>query len=1210
MSDMEADELMQQPVPKYLLRLSALHHKGLMTTMQTAMLTNMGNKKFVSTHRQGAKTIPIIDNHQRYLQCRLGEQDYVHVASVLNYSQHRSVQRNREHSNLKFHIGNNDHVLEVEANSRFGCEWTVSMGDATRNEMHAERLGSGIVGHCMSPDPDNWSRVHELWLSETANDLVECIQILRSNDLLAHQIHTEALCCLTKFDRPFLVYYLIAEPRKGMSGTMHLRWWMKFMSSYQAHGVMCVGWCTDSCSTGLSAAYILMTPSANMLDLGVTYLGLDADDYEYFSAYLRPAYISIKDAQALEKGALAMLREVQDQLDQVLHNDEGSIGFGNGTASVKGEQDFPNQVGSVPDEVDLADTPASTLEQRLRDAKAKVEAAQQRVTESQFYDRCAHGVPPALSWFPDCAHIARSIKRNLRKADLHWLFQSEGEDAICHGRFASFSQIDIKLAHCRSFQRHGMKAMVTINSFMSQGSDDALALLKQSTLTLLEKELPNDKATLAVLRGANRIIEVWRNPHFTNPFLAVRMLWKGFHTFVIQRNYVREVVQGGKLRRKCDYLPSPQLFTSLSFLAHVATNYFLNFHRSYRGGRDKWRHASLSEAKNDRLEGQVHGSMRHRGNNVNFTQKEFAEGVSSLQQEADAKAFLQSLPDPPNFSSGNGSSYTYNAAFQTLGLEPGISEIELSHWSAKIPDDPDDFHKLLLECREQGIKESREEYERDHPIAVQQFRIAGKWECRDEDGVKRRWRKKNSLPANMRVAKGPTSMLTLPRRLVTPSDIKLTKKIIKASDKLDASVLLEKAQAEKAEPQADCDNDEDASNGNANASQLQRDMCRLADLQAKAKEHTLRLRAEHEAASTVVRMEAIKHDGEVEVNLSKLHAGIMVKASDSEAYYVNVDQLVNKQFRREKAHVARWMRFWVSRLKEFQPALREGHDTTYGTCLLIKWSTKNRFALVRVLMLVEKGQKVHSFRLQKKNSHQLLRVELLQPKKSAVSKQGDSHWYESSGVEFSALSTCMVLEAVQLTPMLHVRGQEPVSDALLPMDKILKLREPPFKMRQITSSDGLVHLQEEEQEDKIKNFGHCRRVEGWDHRACDCCQSSWFDAKKGLIVKCAKCHRRYHQQCTTPTIKSEEMCGWQCPVCAGLDKTLCAKCKEPYSVFALAEDSDEEDNNVMVMCDGECGRWFHQDCHAPPIRPLPSVKWLCCDCGDNGMQPPPVVIAG
>lgn len=39
-----------------------------------------------------------------------------------------------------------------------------------------------------------------------------------------------------------------------------------------------------------------------------------------------------------------------------------------------------------------------------------------------------------------------------------------------------------------------------------------------------------------------------------------------------------------------------------------------------------------------------------------------------------------------------------------------------------------------------------------------------------------------------------------------------------------------------------------------------------------------------------------------------------------------------------------------------------------------------------------------------------------------------------------------------------------------------------------------------------------------------------------------------------------------------------------------------KDNDELVWCEGGCEGWFHQDCHDPPIRPIPKGKFICSEC--------------
>ena len=47
----------------------------------------------------------------------------------------------------------------------------------------------------------------------------------------------------------------------------------------------------------------------------------------------------------------------------------------------------------------------------------------------------------------------------------------------------------------------------------------------------------------------------------------------------------------------------------------------------------------------------------------------------------------------------------------------------------------------------------------------------------------------------------------------------------------------------------------------------------------------------------------------------------------------------------------------------------------------------------------------------------------------------------------------------------------------------------------------------------------------------------------------------------------------------------------------MCTEDNRNDNDELVYCEGaDCGKWFHQNCHDPPIRPIPKGKWHCSSC--------------
>ena len=148
-----------------------------------------------------------------------------------------------------------------------------------------------MIGKCDEADAAKWARSYQqgLHVPKSYLPLCEMVKILRSLNLLAHEVYTEILRC-TSVDLPILPYVVLAEPNKGMSGFYHLNWWLSFNQMHHKHGLNVVTHTCDCCSTGVSAFKLLCTPSTAMIAKGVTYLGLNKPYWKYFAVYVRPRY--------------------------------------------------------------------------------------------------------------------------------------------------------------------------------------------------------------------------------------------------------------------------------------------------------------------------------------------------------------------------------------------------------------------------------------------------------------------------------------------------------------------------------------------------------------------------------------------------------------------------------------------------------------------------------------------------------------------------------------------------------------------------------------------------------------------------------------------------------------------------------------------------------------------------------------------------------
>lgn len=96
--------------------------------------------------------------------------------------------------------------------------------------------------------------------------------------------------CISDSKLPIMLHTVFPEPHTGFSGFYHFKMWLHFVKLAHSADLTLCGFSTDSCSTGIAAARLLMTPSAACIqEFGVTYLGLPHCSYKYYSVFLRPA---------------------------------------------------------------------------------------------------------------------------------------------------------------------------------------------------------------------------------------------------------------------------------------------------------------------------------------------------------------------------------------------------------------------------------------------------------------------------------------------------------------------------------------------------------------------------------------------------------------------------------------------------------------------------------------------------------------------------------------------------------------------------------------------------------------------------------------------------------------------------------------------------------------------------------------------------------
>ena len=1026
----------------------------------------------------------------RYTSIEFGQQHYDFLAKLLSWSLHRNVRTTRRDNQVQYTMGENQHVLELHA-GMYADEFLSSNGDATRVARSARRRNGLIVGKCHDPDPDKWASTWAAGFPVPRGylHLIEMVRILRSLHILAHEVYTEILRA-TSVDLPILPYVVIAEPNKGMSGFIHLKWWLSFNKLHHQYGLNVVVYTCDCCSTGVSAFKLLNTPSAAMVAQGVTYLGLNRPYWKYFAAYVRPAY----------------------------------------------------------------------------------------PTDSPHFKRTPHGIPPPKFVILDPPHGIRSCWRGLASEDKKLLFNCTDIDDIGSYQMASMLGFQ-ELARDTSLEKYGLKAVININEFFEQRTEKAFNMIKLQTIQLYatHEATKNDKATRLALKGLYFIFEPFRNKNLTNPHWAVEMVSRGFHVWEFQQRYVRHAVAAKPVH---DFMFSYQVLEQFCSLSQGLVLWYLTWHR-HRNGDPKWKWARCQVTRiNEDLQEDLHRRVRQqtRRNDVNCTVAEFLEFLTRSLEASDSELWLRSNGmDASNFPAGTCQTKDGDGSLG-LWVEPGESVAAAKQklsFKSQVPDkDYDRFADALAAAWEKGFMWARKTWEEEFPISVQQLEVVRQWSY-PASGLPVFPDFTAERPAGMRIAAGHVSSTQLPSKTVEMDDTILSEKAKRAMQKIAEDIRKERESHKDQENAGDIggvDDVDDSVEG----------LPRFYDLAAEAQDYRDGQTSDWDSLSLTAKAKKKERVGDSDMPMNMAVQSALLEGKDGAIWHT--DQVLSKEFRSDRVPVSRDRRFWVFRMPEWRVAMLEGHDSTYGTCFIVKWSTVNRFAVVRIRSMAIGKTKVHSFKWDAKDRNHSFRVEVMTPTQVVETR---SQLYATSGYHIGPITSALVLQPVEL-----LRNPDSSGTGLLVVDEICKLKKK--KLQQIVVNEGFLQLEVAKMSGRKKNKMTLECVEGWGQEPCTRCRSSWFGPKKGCLVRCKVCTRVFHQQCYKPKIMAKDKDDWTCQVCSGQDTDLCEKCGWEWSQQAEDADSSDEDDNQLLQCEA-CQKWYHQYCHAPIIKPIPAT-FQCTSC--------------
>ena len=1175
----------------------------------------------------------------RMLRIKCGPQVYGTLAGrdalrfVHTKSAERSSRKLKERGKIPRSVdGINKPVLTNFSVALYENNSCLSAGDATRQSRIYSRMKDKFIGKMRHPDVSaSLIQPEEVYVPERASDVRKLILLTRKLNQLGAEVYTEQFRCISDKTRPPLAHTVYVEASNGKSGFLHLKYWFTILLELDGVPLSLEGFITDGCSVGISAGHMMCTPTEEMIGHGCSYLGLPVDDFKHYAIYCRTAI----------RGPKAR--------DFII--DDG------------------NQVG--------------------------------------------YEVPMPIQYLIDPVHWYRLVRKNTDGL-AYLVFFTEKLDDLEGSVVASFDHLR-RLSQTRLVQGLPLKDICTINKYADFKDDAAKHLLSSRTITLLEAEAPEDKATILVLKACHHVAKVFAEDT-TNALLAVEYMYRCSGVFELQERYVMKVL---KIKRPSDCLPSYQFRDAVDIMADFTVTHFLAFHRHMLSKGKKWTESGLSQANADELEG-THGHGRGLlGNDVNFNFKRWLDILSTLFETASCQ---KTMEESGVIFGAPGHKQQRLQGRIDLGTLVENMAHDLSCQGYLPPDDYDAFVEDLIAARERGLAWARREYINAFgPLCFEQFDSADEWTERalvpaDDKYLKKpvhatlstgvevtiegltsntelngsravcvkcvaigapeRWavslasegsesysycyrsikstnlrtkilspgivlgcrrlepssgplvavdlRKRDvmDLPDGITIASGNNVALTVvPASPINPDDLVVPKKVEKAIDKLEAQ-LKEHTQflVENDGDVMGCFGIAEETGSTAGAEAL---MAEREQIIAEAKvfregmhvvleEHRAAQKEKAKLSSAKRKAKKKRHKTDKDANLLRTCKPVMqltetgnidliaiAKADvvlEDDGTYVSTDRVTCLCQESDRVDRSRCRRFIVGRLNNFSRALRQGHDITLGSCMAIKWGSAKQFAVVRVMkMYGEDNVITYSQKLNRKSRKQQFRVELLVP------YGGDAlgaQRYRSSGWRLGPVAGTRVLclvDMIAASRMPHASLDARRSDACLPIDKIMEYVDRGWEPMSVDCHGDISrYVKEVDQESEP--------IEGWSPLGvCYSCKCSWYDHTKGAIVPCVKCGRRYHQECTQPRIKNEQVHEWECLVCSGGDKDLCQGCNEPYSEQEV-ECPNSLENNELVQCQ-QCSCWWHQACHEPALYPLP-VHFSCKQCPTLGASEP------
>ena len=587
-------------------------------------------------------------------------------------------------------------------------------------------------------------------------------------------------------------------------------------------------------------------------------------------------------------------------------------------------------------------------------------------------------IPPPLMGGMDSPHHVRNFRKGIANLNKTIVMYSEKGDTGEEGLIKASMEYLTQLSHDRKLsRRYNLTEMVTLNNVFDQKGDAAYDLISQKTIKLLEKTFPNDIGTATCMKAMNYLSHPFKTHGFTNPFMVVEFMWTGLAVWELQEAYVKNLIKRMDL-----HCMAYQFREVNSLLAHFATNFCLvHFrHKKQTGSVQDWDDFGLQECNNDALEG-LHseeraGGMLRSNNDWSVNIEEHCRCFKKVQQIYDRRPLLE--------KNGMKLHHRHKSCRRAwsgeikLGLPDDLVFDDIhygQHSRIKVPDTYDEFCVLIEEARQRGYQRGCKLYEdmklpHFQSSAAEQLKKHKLW----REGVQDRPKAQHPAQKASWLVTGPVAKSKMPTTIITTTQIEQhCPKHVKAKAQTIASNSALSEGLDDASGDQGCHRE---SEKKKSKEYVDYNTPRFKEIMAAIRQELASFEAEESIDKKHLIAKGRTGGGDV-TNKKAALKRTSVRALDGGT--VTVRKLLRLYQLKDYHDRDRGKRFWVGRLRSFGVAVKEGHNTTVGTCLLVDWGGTKRFAVVRVMTIIDDDSKVWSCQLTVPSKNKTLRfnVELL-----------------------------------------------------------------------------------------------------------------------------------------------------------------------------------------------------------------------------------------